>query len=210
MWPLVPSSPTSSEPIPHDIGGWKTANTDNPERSIKQSTSSVLKHLSIRASEMAQCLITLRLTVGPTSYGGSSINTGKALTRIQSASMFLRITTSTSSTSSQQARFANTDVQLTKPLSCQTSSLKLYKYKSFPRQVGNNTSGNQPATNDPAMTATNTALSNQNTCQHQTPSSSSAAGTAKSLPSLAKLANKEHRHKQWTSNATSSYPTTKS
>ena len=62
-------------------------------------------------------------------------------------------------------------------------------------------SGNQPATNDPAMTATNTALSNQNT-----PTSNPSSSEGASLKSNTSLANQPTKEQatQIMTNATSS------
>ena len=133
---------------------------------------------------------------GPTSYGGSSTNTGTINTLWgQPASTSSENTTSTSSTSST-SQTANTGRPTPPNFASQTSSST-----STNMSPTTSSSANQPATNAPAMTATNTALSNQNTTTSN-PSSSEGA-SLKSNTSLANQPTKE-QPTQIMTNATSS------
>ena len=110
--------------------------------------------------------------------------------------------TSSTSTTSSTSQTTNTGRPTPPDFASQTSSSS-----STNTSTTISSSANQPATNAPAMTATNTALSNQNT-----PTSNPSSSEGASLKSNTSLANQPTKEQptQIMTNATSRCPTTSS
>ncbi|MFR1969132.1 MAG: LPXTG cell wall anchor domain-containing protein, partial [Streptococcus salivarius] len=100
---------------------------------------------------------------GPTSYGGSSTNTGSINTPWGQSGSTSSENTSSTSTTSSTSQTANTGRPTPPDFASQTSSSS----STNPSTTASN-SASQPVANASALTATNTALSNQGTSTSKT------------------------------------------